>query len=64
MVLLVLIQIIFSFRYYETLMMDPSEEVSPMMVISETLSKFVFHPLADAGQHLGLFFKNFYRKYK
>lgn len=51
------------FRYYELLMINPAEEISPSMVISETLSKFFLQPLQHIGKEMALLITNFYGEF-
>ncbi|XP_050739864.1 chloride channel CLIC-like protein 1 isoform X2 [Eriocheir sinensis] len=48
-------------RYFEELMIDPSEEITPGMVIAETLSRFVFQPLQHLGTESAKLTTNFYK---
>ncbi|KAK3862220.1 hypothetical protein Pcinc_031896 [Petrolisthes cinctipes] len=47
-------------KYFEELMIDPTEEISPAMVISETLSKFFLQPLQHIGKEMAKLITNFY----
>lgn len=51
------------FRHFELLMINPTEEVSPSMVISETLSKFFLQPLQHIGKEMALLITNFYGRF-
>ncbi|KAK7071242.1 hypothetical protein SK128_015146 [Halocaridina rubra] len=48
-------------RYYEDLMIDPTEEITPGMVIAETLAKFFLQPLQHLGSESAKFITNFYQ---
>lgn len=50
-------------RYFEMLMIDPTEEISPAMVISETLSKFCLQPLQHIGKEMAKLITNFYGRF-
>lgn len=52
----------YPFRYFEDLMVDPTQEITPGMVIAETLSKFCFQPLQHLGSESAKFINNFYSK--
>ncbi|KAK4311020.1 hypothetical protein Pmani_017459 [Petrolisthes manimaculis] len=47
-------------KYFEELMIDPTQEISPAMVISETLSKFFLQPLQHIGKEMAKLITNFY----
>ncbi|XP_071513393.1 uncharacterized protein [Panulirus ornatus] len=47
-------------RYFEDLMVNPAEEITPTMVISETLAKFCLQPLQHIGSESAKFITNFY----
>ncbi|XP_063614512.1 uncharacterized protein LOC134787637 [Penaeus indicus] len=47
-------------QYFEDLMVDPTQEITPGMVIAETLSKFCFQPLQHLGSESAKFINNFY----
>ncbi|XP_042860673.1 chloride channel CLIC-like protein 1 isoform X2 [Penaeus japonicus] len=49
-------------QYFEELMVDPTQEITPGMVIAETLSKFFFQPLQHLGSESAKFVSNFYSK--
>ncbi|XP_066980817.1 uncharacterized protein [Macrobrachium rosenbergii] len=48
-------------KYFEEIMVDPSEEITPAMVIAETLAKFVLQPLQHLGSESAKFLTNFYQ---
>lgn len=47
-------------KYYEEMMIDTMEEISPSMVIAEALAKFILQPLQHIGTHSGQLFSNFF----
>ena len=47
-------------RYYEELMVHTEDEITPTMVIAETLAKFVLQPLQHLGSESAKFITNFY----
>lgn len=48
-------------QYYEDLYIDPMYKISPLDVISDVLSNFLFTPLSIFGRHFNAFFNEFYR---
>ncbi|XP_068219375.1 uncharacterized protein [Palaemon carinicauda] len=48
-------------KYFEEMMIDPSEEITPAMVIAETLAKFILQPLQHLGSESAKFITNFYQ---
>ncbi|XP_042236273.1 uncharacterized protein LOC121875702 [Homarus americanus] len=47
-------------RYFEDIMIDPTEEITPAMVIAETLAKFFLQPLQHLGSEMAKLITNFY----
>ncbi|KAK8385356.1 hypothetical protein O3P69_012291 [Scylla paramamosain] len=48
-------------KYFEQLMIDAIEEITPGMVIAETVSRFLFQPLQHLGTESGKLTTNFYK---
>ncbi|XP_045135147.1 chloride channel CLIC-like protein 1 [Portunus trituberculatus] len=48
-------------KYFEQLMIDAIEEITPGMVIAETVSRFLFQPLQHLGTESGKLTTNFYQ---
>uniref|UniRef100_A0A914ZCJ7 Chloride channel CLIC-like protein 1 n=1 Tax=Parascaris univalens TaxID=6257 RepID=A0A914ZCJ7_PARUN len=48
-------------QYHEDLFIDPLYEISPLDVVCDVLSNFIFTPLGVFGRHFNLFFNEFYR---
>ncbi|KAK8754470.1 hypothetical protein OTU49_016398, partial [Cherax quadricarinatus] len=47
-------------RYFEELMVDPTQEITPAMAIAETLAKFFLQPLQHLGSESAKLITNFY----
>ncbi|XP_045603594.2 uncharacterized protein [Procambarus clarkii] len=47
-------------RYFEEIMVDPTQEITPAMVIAETLAKFFLQPLQHVGSESAKSITNFY----
>lgn len=45
-------------KYHEAVMIDPFLEVSPLLVVVETFTKMILHPLEHLGLSLSKFFRN------
>uniref|UniRef100_A0A0M3I034 Chloride channel CLIC-like protein 1 n=1 Tax=Ascaris lumbricoides TaxID=6252 RepID=A0A0M3I034_ASCLU len=48
-------------QYHEDLFVDPLYEISPLDVVCDVLSNFIFTPLGIFGRHFNVFFNEFYR---
>ncbi|VDN19989.1 unnamed protein product [Gongylonema pulchrum] len=48
-------------QYYEDVYIDPVYQISPLNVISDVLSNFIFTPLGVFGRHFNTFCNEFYR---
>lgn len=48
-------------QYHEDLFVDPLYEISPLDVLSDVISNFIFTPLGIFGRHFNAFFNEFYR---
>ncbi|XP_076313702.1 uncharacterized protein LOC143226527 isoform X1 [Tachypleus tridentatus] len=47
-------------KYYKSILVDPFWEVTPLMALSESISKFVLHPAGLLGTHIGRFTRLLY----
>ncbi|KHN87340.1 Putative transmembrane protein ORF57 [Toxocara canis] len=48
-------------QYHEDLFVDPLYEISPLDVVCDVISNFIFTPLGIFGRHFNVFFNEFYR---
>lgn len=46
---------------FQDLFVDPLYEISPLDVVCDVISNFIFTPLGIFGRHFNVFFNEFYR---